>query len=147
MLKIKVKGFSELTSQELYNILQLRSEVFVVEQDCVYQDIDGKDQKAWHVLGFKDDILVAYTRIFKPGDYFREASIGRVVVAKNQRKHQYGYDIMNASIQAIKDQFKLSRIKISAQVYLKNFYIKLGFNPIGEEYQEDNIPHIAMVKK
>ena len=97
-LSIHVKLFDELTTQELYDLLQLRSEVFVVEQDCVYQDIDGKDQKAIHVLGYQDDKFVAYTRIFKPGDYFEQASIGRVVVAENYRSHNYGYDIMKASI-------------------------------------------------
>jgi len=115
MLNIKVKTFSELTTKELYDLLQLRSEVFVVEQDCVYQDIDGKDQKALHVLGFKDEVLVGYTRIFKPGDYFELASIGRVVVKENERKHKYGYDIMDASIKTIKDVFNTTDIKISAQ--------------------------------
>ena len=79
-----VKTFSELTTEELYAILQLRSEVFVVEQDCVYQDIDSKDQKAIHVFSYKEDQLITYTRIFKPGDYFKNASIGRVVVKENQ---------------------------------------------------------------
>ncbi|MGZ0015720.1 GNAT family N-acetyltransferase [Yeosuana sp. AK3] len=146
MLKILVKAFNELTTQELYDILQLRSEVFVVEQNCVYQDIDGKDQKALHILGFKNNQLVAYTRIFKPGDYFENASIGRVVVAKNQRQHQYGYDIMKVSIEAVEKHFKETLIKISAQAYLKGFYNNLGFNEIGEEYLEDDIPHIAMIK-
>ena len=81
MLKVKIKSFEALTKHELYYLLQLRSEVFVVEQDCVYQDLDGKDEKALHVLGFKNEKLVAYTRIFKPGDYFENSSIGRVVVA------------------------------------------------------------------
>ena len=85
MLKTETKTFNELTTQELYNLLQLRSEVFVVEQNCVYQDVDGKDQKALHVLGYKNDKLVAYTRVFKPGLYFQEASIGRVVVVENER--------------------------------------------------------------
>ena len=147
MLEIKVKTFSELTNQELYNLLQLRSEVFVVEQDCVYQDLDGKDEKALHVLGIKNKTLVAYTRIFKPGDYFNESSIGRVVVAKNERQYKYGYDIMKASIEAIKNNFKTSEIKISAQCYLNKFYTNLGFKNIGEEYLEDGIPHIAMLKK
>ena len=145
MLEIKVKTFSELTKQELYNLLQLRSEVFVVEQDCVYQDIDGKDEKALHVLGFKNNKLIAYTRIFKPGDYFEEASIGRVVVAENERQYKYGYDIMKASIKAIKDYFNQTEIKISAQVYLNRFYTNLGFKSIGEEYLEDGIPHVAMI--
>jgi ElaA protein len=147
MIEIHVKHFQELSTQELYDILQLRSEVFVVEQDCVYQDIDGKDQKALHVLGFKDKKLIAYTRIFKPGDYFDYASIGRVVVAKNQRAFKYGYDIMKVSIDAIEKHFKEKKIKISAQVYLKSFYRNLGFKEIGEEYLEDNIPHIAMLKR
>ena len=147
MLRIETKTFSELTKQELYNLLQLRSEVFVVEQDCVYQDIDGKDQKALHVLGFKNKELVAYTRVFKPGDYFEETSIGRVVVAKNVRQFKYGHDIMQASVIAIKNHYNETLIKISAQCYLKKFYTNLGFVAIGEEYLEDDIPHIAMVKK
>ena len=94
MLTVITKTFSELSTLELYTILQLRSEVFVVEQDCVYQDIDDKDQKALHIIGFKNKKVVAYTRIFKPGDYFPKASIGRVVVAKNERAYGYGYQIM-----------------------------------------------------
>lgn len=147
MLNIIIKKFDELSTQELYAILQLRSEVFVVEQDCVYQDIDGKDQKAVHVLGVKNDKIVAYTRIFKPGDYFEQASIGRVVVAKTERQHEYGYDIMNVSINTIEKEFKEYIIKISAQTYLKSFYSNLGFKKIGAEYLEDNIPHIAMLRQ
>ncbi|MFD1616205.1 GNAT family N-acetyltransferase [Gelatiniphilus marinus] len=146
MLSIKIKTFQELTTQELYDMLQLRSAVFVVEQDCVYQDLDGKDQKALHVLGFKNDEIIAYARIFKPGDYFNEASIGRVVVAINERQYKYGYNIMNASAEAIKSYFNETKIKISAQVYLKKFYNNLGFKAIGKEYLEDNIPHVAMLK-
>jgi ElaA protein len=147
MLEIKVKTFEELSKHQLYNILQLRSEVFVVEQDCVYQDIDGKDYKSLHVLGYKKDRLIAYTRIFKPGDYFENASIGRVVVVKEERQYKYGIDIMQASIDAVKKYLNESIIKISAQVYLKNFYTKFGFKAIGKEYLEDNIPHIAMIKE
>ena len=146
MLNIHIKYFNELSTQELYDVLQLRSEVFVVEQNCVYQDIDNKDSISLHVLGYKDNKLVAYTRLFKPGDYFEEASIGRVVVAKNERKHKYGYDIMHASIDAIKIHFKETSIKISAQCYLNKFYNNLGFVAVGEEYLEDGIPHIAMLK-
>ena len=147
MLDIKVKKFIDLTTQELYDILQLRSEVFVVEQDCVYQDIDSKDQKALHIIGYKNDRVVAYTRIFKPGDYFDLASIGRVVVSQKERDNKYGYDIMKASIKAIKDIFNESTIKISAQCYLKKFYNNLEFKQVGAEYLEDGIPHIAMVKE
>jgi len=146
MLQIKIKPFNTLTTQELYDLLQLRSEVFVVEQDCVYQDVDGKDQKALHVLGYKEEKLIAYTRIFKPGLYFKEASIGRVVVVENERQFNYGYSIMEASIEAIKDYYNETTIKISAQTYLKKFYNNLGFKIVGEEYLEDDIPHIAMIK-
>ena len=146
MLQIKAKLFKELTTIELYNLLQLRSQVFVVEQDCVYQDIDFKDQKALHILGFKNDKIIAYTRIFKPGDYFDKASIGRVVVAENERKFGYGHLIMEYSIKAIYSFFNEKIIKISAQKYLKEFYESHNFVQIGEEYLEDNIPHIAMLK-
>ncbi|WP_457610550.1 GNAT family N-acetyltransferase [Lutibacter sp.] len=147
MLKIIIKSFTELTSNELYKILQLRSEVFVVEQNCVYQDIDAKDQKALHVIGYKNNNIIAYTRIFKPGDYFLEASIGRVVVKQSERKYNYGHQIVKASIKAIKDNFNETTIKISAQTYLIKFYNSLGFKQIGNEYLEDDIPHIAMIKK
>lgn len=144
--KIMVKAFDELNLQELYQVLQLRSQVFVVEQDCVYQDIDGKDQKALHVLGFRKSELVAYTRCFPPGFYFGEAAIGRVVVKKNARGNAYGHDILQASVQAIKKNFNTTTIKLSAQKYLINFYESHGFRQIGEGYLEDGIPHIAMLK-
>ena len=145
MLETIVKSFNELNTTELYDLLQLRSEVFVVEQDCVYQDIDGKDQKALHVLGYYNKTLVAYTRLFKAGDYFNDASIGRVVVKENQRQNSFGYDIMKASIEVVKIYFNTTQIKISAQTYLKRFYNNLNFYEIGEEYLEDGIPHIAMI--
>ena len=147
MLTIQVKKFDELSINQLYDLLQLRSQVFVVEQDCVYQDIDSKDQKALHVLGFKNNKIVAYTRIFKPEDYFNEASIGRVVVAENERKFKYGYKIMETSINAISAHFNTTTIIISAQTYLKKFYNNLGFIKTGDEYLEDGIPHIKMIKK
>jgi ElaA protein len=146
MLITKLKHFTQLNTTELYDLLQLRSEVFVVEQDCVYQDIDGKDEKALHILGYKNKKLVAYTRVFKPGDYFEAASIGRVVVAVNERKNKFGYDIMNAAMEAVKKQFNTNEISISAQTYLKRFYNKLGFYETGEPYLEDGIPHIKMIR-
>lgn len=146
MLKIQVKAFSELTLQELYDVLKLRSEVFVVEQNCVYQDIDGKDKKAMHILAFKNDKIIAYTRIFKPGDYFEFAAVGRVVVSKNERHFKYGSDIMKASVDAIETYFKEDKIQISAQAHLKSFYNNCGFVEFGDGYLEDNIPHIGMLK-
>jgi len=146
MIDIIIKNFKELTTQDLYYLLQLRSEVFVVEQDCVYQDIDGKDQKALHVLGYKEGKLVAYTRIFKPGDYFAKSSIGRVVVLESERHNYYGNVIMKASIKAVEKHYNETIIKISAQTYLIKFYTSLGFTTTGEEYLEDGIPHIAMLR-
>lgn len=145
-MKINIKTFADLSTTELYKLLQLRSEVFVVEQECVYQDLDYKDQKAIHVLGYLCEELVAYTRVFKPDDYFKLSSIGRVVVKKKYRKSNYGYDIMRASINTIKQNFNENKIKISAQVYLKDFYNNLGFNEEGNIYLEDGIPHTVMIK-
>ena len=147
MLDIKVKYFKELTTQELYRILQLRSEVFVVEQNCVYQDLDSKDQNALHVLGFKEGNIIAYARVFKPGDYFKEAGIGRVVVSKTERHHKHGKDIMTVTIKAIQESFNEKIIVLSAQTYLKTFYNNLNFIEKGEEYLEDGIPHIKMIKE
>ena len=146
-LEIIIRNFSELNLSELYDLMQLRSEVFVVEQDCVYQDIDGKDDKALHVMGFLNDQLVAYTRCFSPGIYFQEAAIGRVVVKKTTRKDGFGHEILEASIQAIKERFSTSLIKLSAQTYLIKFYESHGFRQVGEGYLEDGITHIGMVKR
>lgn len=146
MISIRIKSFDELTTSELYDLLQLRAEVFVVEQDCVYQDLDGKDQKGLHVLGLKNDKIVAYTRIFKAGDYLAQASIGRVVVKSGERQHGYGLDIMQASIKAVEANFKETSIALSAQTYLKKFYRSLGFVEKGGEYLEDGIPHVMMIK-
>ena len=145
-LYFKIVNFSSLNISELYAMLQLRAEVFVVEQDCVYQDIDAKDQYALHIIGKKDTKIIAYTRVFKGGDYFKEASIGRVVVSLKDRHLNYGQQIMETSIVAIKNNYDTSEIKISAQKYLENFYNNLGFKTIGDPYLEDGIPHIAMLK-
>ena len=146
MITIEAKYFSELSTDELYALLQLRSEVFVVEQNCVYQDSDYKDQKALHILGYKGEKLVAYTRLFKGGDYFEYASIGRVVVQEDERKFGYGHDIIKASVTAISEEYRETTIKISAQTYLKKFYESHGFKQVGEGYLEDGIPHIHMIR-
>ena len=146
MISFDIKTYDQLSKDELYDLLQLRAEVFVVEQDCPYQDVDGKDKKAVHVLGYKEGKLVAYTRIFKQGNYFKNASIGRVVVSKDQRQFGYGYDLMNASVQAVEKLFRTNTIEISAQTYLKKFYNNLDFVEVGDGYLEDDIPHIKMVK-
>ena len=141
-----IKIFNELSTHELYTVLQLRAEVFVVEQDCVYQDLDNKDLDAYHVLGVLDTKIVAYARIFKPGDYFLESSIGRIVVKKEFRKFQYGYQLVQNSILFIENNLQQNTILISAQSYLTKFYNSLGFTQVGEEYLEDGIPHIKMLK-
>ncbi len=147
MITISIKPFHTLTINELYDLLALRSEVFVVEQDCVYQDIDDKDQKALHIIGKKNERIVAYTRLFNKGDYFENTSIGRVVVKNTERKYGYGHDVIKASIQAIKEHYKETTIVISAQTYLKRFYEQHNFKKIGEEYLEDGIPHIKMIRE
>ncbi|HKJ06374.1 MAG TPA: GNAT family N-acetyltransferase [Flavobacteriaceae bacterium] len=144
-MDISTKKFTELSLQELYEMLQLRSEVFVVEQNCVYQDIDGKDQKSLHVLGKVNNQIVAYCRIFKSGDYFKYASVGRVVVSPKMRGKNYGHIIFEASVKAIKSFYNEEKIKISAQQYLTKFYNEHNFKQIGDFYLEDGIPHVAMV--
>ena len=146
-MNFSIKTFSELSRDELYDILQLRSEVFVVEQDCVYQDIDGKDQKAWHVLGYKNNQLIAYSRIFDSGDYFNLPSIGRIIVKENKRRFKYGNHLVDESIQFIHKKFEEKIIEISAQKYVINFYNSHGFIQQGDEYVEDGIPHVRMLRK
>ncbi|NJM78661.1 MAG: GNAT family N-acetyltransferase [Flavobacterium sp.] len=143
-LEFKIKRFNELSTNELYSLLQLRSEVFVVEQNCVYQDLDGKDYKAIHVLGFYNGELAAYTRIFNKGDYFDEASIGRVVTAPKHRDKKLGHSLMKISIEAVKENYNEFAITISAQEHLEKFYNAHGFVKSSEMYLEDDIPHIQM---
>jgi ElaA protein len=140
----KTKTFDELSTQELYQILRLRSEVFVVEQNCVYQDIDNKDQKALHLFGIVEGEIIAYSRLFKPGDYFEFSSIGRVVVAEKHRDKNFGHELIDQSILEINRRFNVQNITISAQLYLKKFYESHGFVATSETYLEDDIPHIEM---
>ena len=142
-----VKKFSELSIEELYQILRLRSEVFVVEQDCVYQDLDNKDQISVHIFIKEKNEIVAYTRIFKSGDYYKNPSIGRVVVSKKNRGKELGKKIMISSIDYIQENLKGDKIELSAQKYLDKFYKDLGFYKIGEDYLEDGIPHQRMIKE
>jgi len=144
---IITKTFPELDTEDLYQILRLRSEVFVVEQDCVYQDIDNKDQNAIHLYYKENDQIVAYTRIFKVGDYYENPCIGRVVVSKKNRGNDLGKKIMTDSIEFIKQNIKGEKIELSAQKYLDKFYKDLGFYKIGEDYLEDGIPHQRMIKE
>ncbi len=139
------KKFEELTTAELYCILQLRNEVFVVEQNCVYQDADGKDQLSMHLGGWDGNKLVAYTRIIPPGISYTEASIGRVVTSPAYRRTGAGRLLMQESIRLCLTTFKVTSIRIGAQVYLSDFYQSLDFTPAGTQYLEDGIPHIEMI--
>ena len=146
-IKWKIKPFNALSLAELYEVLELRSLVFVVEQNCVYQDIDHKDQKAVHLLGEVEGKLVAYARLFDAGIYFENASIGRVIVHPEARANKYGHELMRVAIEQIKNLFDKENITISAQLYLQKFYESHGFMPTSEVYLEDDIPHIEMKKE
>ena len=142
-MRLEVKAWDQLSRKEINDIFSLRSKVFVVEQECIYQDIDGKDEKADHVLLIINNELVGYTRVFNENIYFKEASFGRAVVKKNYRGEGYGHLLVEKSLEHLKTN-KQSPIKISAQSHLKEFYSSHGFVAKGEEYMEDGIPHTAM---
>ncbi len=140
-----LKKFDDLSPHELYAIMQLRNEVFVVEQDCVYQDADNKDQPSWHFMGWLDDKLVAYTRLLPPGVAYTEPSIGRVVTSPSTRGSGIGRELMKKSIAEVDTLFGTTPIKIGAQLYLLKFYTSLGFQQTSDIYLEDNIQHVEMV--
>lgn len=146
-LQWEIKTFENLSAYELYDILRLRSEIFVVEQNCVYLDLDGKDKLAIHLFGKFDGKIVAYSRLFKAGICFENTSIGRVTVDANYRTRKWGHDLMREAIEGIKIHFGESKITIGAQLYLKKFYESHGFIQTSEMYLEDNIPHIEMKKE
>ncbi len=146
-LQWKLKSFENLSANELYDILRLRSQIFVVEQNCVYLDLDGKDKYALHLFGEYNGKIVAYSRLFKAGIVFDHASIGRVVVDANYRDQKWGHYLMKEAIAEIKNHFRESKITIGAQLYLKKFYESHGFIQTSEMYLEDDIPHIEMKKE
>ena len=147
MITWLLKPFAELTPYELYSILQLRNEVFIVEQNCPYQDMDDKDLKSWHLMGIEEGKLIAYSRLLAPGISYSESSIGRIVSSPSARKSGIGKKLMTESIDQIKNLFKTDTIRIGAQLYLKKFYESFGFIQDGDIYSEDNIPHIIMLRK
>ncbi len=139
--------FDALTVSDLYTILQLREQVFILEQTCLYADIDGKDAEAYHAMLKIDGQLVAYGRFFIKGNFHSDyASIGRVLVHPNYRKKQLGHVLLKRILEEIEGKFEKSEIKISAQTYLLRFYEQYGFKKICAEYLEDGIPHIDMLK-
>ena len=139
------KSFEELTTEELYAVLKLRNEVFVVEQNCVYQDADGKDESCFHLLGYVDNNLVAYARLVPAKAAFQEISIGRVVTSPAYRKVGAGRQLMHKAIEKCYELFGKQPIRIGAQLYLKKFYESFGFVQKSEMYLEDDIPHIEML--
>ena len=139
------KAFIDLSPAELYKILQLRCEVFVVEQNCVFLDADNKDEGCIHFMGFENDELVACTRLVPPGYIYDEISIGRVVTSPKHRGKGLGRELMQRSIELCKQFFGDGPIKIGAQCYLLNFYAALGFKVVGEKYLEDGIEHVHMI--
>ncbi|RIJ48588.1 GNAT family N-acetyltransferase [Maribellus luteus] len=144
-MKFEFKHFSELTNEELYGIMQLRAEVFVVEQNCVYNDLDGHDKEAIHQFLRKDGVVVACSRLLKPGSRFSDYSIGRVVVKESERGTGLGIQMMEEAKDFMLKEWNAEKIKISAQKYLQKFYEELGFVVITEEYLEDGIPHFGML--
>jgi ElaA protein len=142
----KFKPFQELSPIELYEVIKLRLEIFVVEQNCPYQDADGKDLKAYHLMGYSNDgVLVAYCRILPAGISYAEVSIGRVVTSSLVRRSGAGKQLMLEALKCIEEKFGNSSVRISAQSYLLKFYESFGFKTIGKEYLEDNIPHMEML--
>ena len=144
-MKWILKKFDELTPQELYAIMQLRNEVFVVEQNCVYQDADNKDPASYHFMGWHSDKLLAYTRILPPGIAYPQPSIGRVVTSPAARGGGIGKQLMEQSMMQIKNLFGTVPVKIGAQLYLQKFYTQLGFQQTSDTYMEDGIEHIEMI--
>ncbi len=140
-----LKRFDELTPYQLYAALQLRSAVFVVEQNCVYLDADDKDQNSYHLLGFVDNKLVAYTRIVPARIMYQEVSIGRVVTAPGVRRIGVGRQLMQQSIKSVYNLLNNVPIRIGAQLYLQEFYASFGFQQISDVYLEDGIEHIYML--
>ena len=140
------KSFDNLSPSELYAILRLRNEVFVVEQNCPYQDADNKDLQCQHLMILKDNELMAYARLVPPGISYNQMSIGRVVTSPKARGTGVGRILMNTAIEHCRQLFGNGSIQIGAQAYLIKFYGSLGFNPVGEIYDEDGIPHIHMIR-
>ena len=140
-----LKEFEELSPTELYAIIRLRNEVFVIEQNCIYQDADNKDPASLHLCGWANDELVAYTRLMPPGLSYKECSIGRVVTSPAHRNTGAGRELMRVSIEKTFNAFNTDTIKIGAQLYLKKFYESLDFVQCSDQYLEDGIPHILML--
>lgn len=141
------KKFNELTPEELYEILRLRNEVFVVEQQCIYNECDGKDYLCLQLWCTLDDKIVASCRIVPPGVSYDEPSFGRIVSHPAYRHLKLGHQMMNYILEIAKNHYKTTKMRISAQVYLGKFYEKYGFKQVSEQYLEDTLPHMEMLRE
>ena len=144
-MKFKLKKFKELSVGELYDVLKLRQEIFVVEQNCIYLDADGLDKDCLHLLGLVNGKIIAYARIIPAGISYKTPAIGRVVIDEKHRGNKYAYLLMEEAIEITKEKFKAKKITISAQLYLKEFYQNLGFRVVGDVYLDCDLPHLKMV--
>lgn len=140
------KSFNDLSADQMYTILCVRQEVFVLEQECLYLDADGKDRKSLHLMGFDGEELVAYARIVEPGVSYSEVSMGRILTTKNARGTGAGIELMEEGLREIENRYGKVPVRISAQTYLLKFYQKFGFESTGKEYLEDEIPHTEMLR-
>ncbi|GAA0178708.1 GNAT family N-acetyltransferase [Clostridium sediminicola] len=143
----KIKKFNELTTIELYNVLKERINIFVVEQDCPYSECDDKDLEGYHIYCEDKGEIIAYARILPRGIAYKELSMGRILVRKDHRGENLGYDLMKRALIYIETELDETEVKISAQKYAEGFYNRLGFKTISEVYLEDEIPHIKMLYK
>ena len=143
----EMKKFSELSSEEIYDILKIRNEVFIVEQQCIYEDCDGKDKNSYHLFAKENEEILVYSRILEKGISYNEISIGRVLTNKNYRGGGLAKQMMQRAIEFIENNLNEKAIRISAQEYLLNFYEYLGFVQVSDVYLEDGIPHVEMVYK
>ena len=142
-MELFVRRFDELDIHDLYEIMKLRCDVFIVEQECHYEDIDGRDINAIHVYLKDNNEIVGYLRILDKGVVFKEVSIGRVIAKR--RRVGIGSELLKAGLKAAKKYYNADKIKIEAQVYAKSFYERVGFKVCGAEFLEDDIPHVPMV--
>ncbi len=146
-MELRIKSFDELTLHQLYKLLALRTDVFVVEQHCAYPEIDDYDPEARHIMGFQNDELIAYARVLPPNTVYEESSIGRVVVKKTFREKGYGREIFKVALAKVRSLFPAEPVKIQAQIYLEEFYAGFGFKTISEPYPDVGIMHVDMLYK
>ena len=139
-------GLDDMTARQLYKLLAARSEVFVVEQNCVYQDMDGLDLEALHLVGWSDGELGACLRLLAPGAKYAEASLGRVVTTKLVRGSGVGREMLSLAVRRLDQDYPTQPTRISAQAHLQKFYSEFGFRTVSDEYLEDGIPHVEMLR-